>query len=400
MTKVAIIGCGDAGLSAAFAAAREGAEVTVISSEKEHYARCPLPYYVGGKMRKEDLVKPLEAIFRGTGVKLVFDKAVRIEKNIVICEKARVAFDRAIIATGASPKRIGDSLVLRTIDDADGMKALARKHKPVIIGGGMLGCELADVLGGTLIEAQKHLLPNFDPEFSEMIEAELRKKADVRTGTAKAPKSDFTISAVGVAPDSEMAKRSGIKTSDFGIVVNNRLETSMPGVYAAGDCMEERCFFTKKPMHSHLGPQSERQGVIAGTNAAGGDMHYDGSLNAVVAKICGYEIGVTGLCSLAAEGNGMKTAFGRIKAKTKPEYDRNAKDLMIKMIFEGEKLIGCQAIGGESVEGVINLASYAMRHGGTVDDLINLSYCYAPPVCSAPNPIILCAENAKRRMDI
>lgn len=398
MKRVAIIGCGDAGLSAAYAAAKEGADVTVISSEKDHYPRCPLPYYIGGKIKREDLVKPLEQMFRGTGIKLVFDRAVRVEGNTVICEKSRVAFDRAVIATGAIPKRIGDSLVLRTMGDADRMKALARKHKPVIIGGGMLGCELADVLGGTLIEAQKQILPNFDPEFAEAIAAELAKKVEIRAGTTKAPKSDFTISTVGVVPDTELARKSGIKTSEFGIMVDNRLETNMPNVYAAGDCMEEKCFFTKEPMNSYLGPQSEREGVVAGTNASGGDMHYEGSLNAVVAKICGYEIGVTGLCSVAAGKSGMTTTFGRIKAKTKPEFEKTAKDITIKLIFEGEKLVGCQAMGGESVEGVINLATYAMRHGGTVDDLINMSYCYAPPICSAPNPMVLCAENAKRRM--
>jgi len=385
-------------LSAAFAAAKEGADVVIISDEKEYYPRCPLPYYIGGKIKRSDLVKPVEALFKGTRVKVVFDKAVKISGDTITCAKSKVRFSKAIIATGGRPKRVGESLTLRTIKDADEIKKKAKKGKPVIIGGGMLGCELADVLSGTIVEAQERLLPQLDPEFSELIEKELSKKAKILTGTTKAPKSGFVISAVGVTPDNELAKASGIKTSEFGIVVNDWMETGMPNVYAAGDCIEEKCFFTKKPMHSYLGPQSERQGVVAGTNAAGGDMKYSGSLNAVVAKICGYEVGMTGLCSLDAERKGLKTTFGRVRAKTKPDYDKTAQELIIKMIFEGERLVGCQAIGGEDVDGIINLASYAMQHGGTVDDLINLAYCYSPPICSAPNPIILCAENAKRRM--
>ncbi len=398
MTRVAVIGCGDAGLSAAFAAVKQGAKVTVISDERVYYPRCPLPYYIGGKIKRKDLVAPLEAIFKGSRVKVVFDRALEIKDGTVICEKGEVPFDKAIIATGGRPKRIGNSLTLRTMADADEIKRRAKTEKPVIIGGGMLGCELADVLGGRIIEVQDRILPNFDPEFSAIIERLLRKRADIKTGTTKIPESGFMISAIGVIPESGLAERSGIETSEFGIKVDNRLETSMPDVYAAGDCIEEKCFFTKKSMHSYLGPQAERQGVIAGTNAAGGDMRYEGSLNAVVAKICGCEIGVAGMCGADAKKRGIETTWGVARTKTKPEYDKTAEDLMIKMHFSGERLVGCQAIGGEAVDGIINLASYAMRHGATVDDLINMTYCFSPPVCSAPNPIISCAENAKRRM--
>jgi NADH oxidase (H2O2-forming) len=396
--RIAIIGCGDAGLSAAFATAKRNAEVTIISGEKEYYPRCPLPYYIAGEIKRDDLVKSVKEMFKGTGVKVVLDRAEKIGDGKVVCGDCEVKYDKAIIATGANPKKIPGSVSLRTIEDADKMKQMAKKERPVIIGAGMLGCELADLLGGRLVECRDSILYNFDKEFSEIIAGELSKKAEIQLGCKKIPKSNFKISAVGVVPENEFAKKSRIKTGDYGIVVDNRLETSMKGVYAAGDCMEEKCFFTKKPMHSYLGPQSERQGFIAGLNALGEDLRYDGSLNAAVAKIGGYEIGVTGLCGQAAKEKGIDTTFGKIRAKSKPDYDKNAKELIVKMIFEGEKLVGCQAIGEESVEGIINLASYAMQHGATVDDLINLSYCYSPPICSAPNPVVLCAENARRRM--
>jgi NADH oxidase (H2O2-forming) len=325
-------------------------------------------------------------------MKLLVDRAEKIEGNRVVCSNCDVEFDKAIIATGGIATAIGNSMTLRTIEDADKIKELFKTEKPTVIGAGILGCELVDVMGGILLEAELNILPNFDPEFAEKIELCLSEKAEIKTGVMASSDEGFTISAVGVSPNIDLAKNSGIKTSEFGIGVNDFLQTSMENVYAAGDCIEEKCFFTGKPMHSYLGPQSERQGVIAGNNAAGGEIKYMGSLNSTVSKICGYELGITGLCAHEAKKKGLNTTVGRIKTKTKPEYSKEAKDLIIKMVFEGEKLVGCQALGGEMVQGIINLASYAMQHNATVDDLINLSYCFSPPVCSAPNTIILCAE--------
>lgn len=396
--RVVVIGCGDCGLSAAFSAAKEGAEVTVISEGPEFYPRCPLPYYVAGKIKEESLVTPLEKLFRGSGVKVIVGRATRIDGSKVVCEGGEYEFDSAIIATGASAKTIPGSLALRTLEDAKRIKKLAEENDAVIVGGGMLGCELADVLGGTLVEAKERILPNFDPEFSELVEKELETKVDIKKGSKKALGSKLMISAIGVLPNTAVAKESGIRTSEFGIVVDENLQTSMENVYAGGDCIEEKCFFTKKPMHSYLGPQAERQGTIAAKNACGGNFEYGGTLNAVVAKIGDYELGIAGLCSEDAKRKGLKTTFGRVKTKTKKTFFPGAEDIMIKMTFEGERLVGCQAIGGSSVEGIINLCSYAMQKGATVDDLITMPYCYSPPICSAPNPIILCAENAKRRM--
>jgi NADH oxidase (H2O2-forming) len=399
--KIVIVGCGDAGLSAAFAASRQdpSAGITVISEEEKYYPRCPLPYLIGGLVEEKELIKDLDDMFKGTKISLVIDRATKVSKKSVECENNTVPFDRAVIATGGYASKIPGSLALRTLKDARNIKTLAKKAKGIaIVGGGMLGCELADMLGGTIIEKENQILPDFDNEFAGIIEEKLKGKGVViRTGTKDIPKSDLVISCVGVSPNLELAINSGIMTSNFGIVVNEHLQTNKKNVFAAGDCVEEWGFISKQPMHSYLGPQAEREGVIAGVNAAGGDMVYGGSLNAVAAKIGDLEIGRTGFSSRDAEAHGMKVVVGKINTKTKPEY-MTAKDLMIKMVFKNKRLIGCQALGGGGVDGIINLASYAIQHHASIDDLISLGYCFSPPICSAPNPIVLCAENAKRRM--
>ena len=401
MTKIVIIGCGDAGLSAASSASRQdrSAEITVISKEDSVYPRCPLPYFIGGQVSESDLVRPLSRMFSGSNIQVVIDEAVEIGGSSVKCLANDLPFDKAILATGGTAKCVGGSLTLRSMEDARKIKSRAQEKEPTIIGGGMLGCELADMLGGTILEREDRILSAFDPDFSEMIEqALLDKGVKIITGSKKSSSSPFPISSIGVSPDVGLAKKSGIKTSEFGIKVDKDLLTNRKHVYAAGDCIEERCFLTGKPMHSYLGPQAEREGTIAGINAAGGKMHYKGSLNSVVAKIAGIEIGRTGLCSMDAKEACEDMTIGKVRVRTKPDYFPGVGELTIKMIFGGKNLVGCQAIGDESVDGIINLASYAMQHGAKVDDLINLDYCYSPPICSAPNPVILCAQNAKRRM--
>ncbi|MBN2517950.1 MAG: FAD-dependent oxidoreductase [Candidatus Altiarchaeota archaeon] len=399
--KIAVVGCGDAGLSAAFAAAKQdpNSEVIIISDETSYYPRCPLPYFIGGSVKEKELVYDLRRMFKGTNIKAVNDTVLRVTDGFLECKDGKITFDKAIIATGGIARRIGDSITLRTLEDAKRIKKAAEESDNIVfLGGGMLGCELADVLGGTLLEKQSHILPNFDKKFADAIASKLNKKGvRIITNSERTPKADLVVSCVGVDPDLELAVKSGIKTSRFGINVNDRLETSIKNVYAAGDCIEEKCLITGVPMHSYLGPQAEREGVIAGVNAAGGNMYYKGSLGAVVAKIDDIEIGRTGLCGEEAAERGVSIVEGMVRTKTKPAYDTTAKDLMIKMVFIQERLVGCQALGGEMIDGIINLASYAIQHNATIDDLINMTYCFSPPICSAPNPIILCAENAKRR---
>gem|GEM_PF-1625905 len=403
--ELVIIGCGDAGLSAAFAAAKDGAHVTVVSNESEHYPRCPLPHLIAGEYKKSDLSKPLDDMFKGTSVVIKKGQVLKLKDISLECDFGELSYDAAIIASGASPKRIADSLVLRTMDDALEIKRrIDAGERGLIIGAGMIGCELADAIDGTIIEKENRILPRFDPEFSKEVEKRLSLRCKILTSTTDAPKSDFTVSAIGVSPNTTLAKDSGIKVSDFGIEVDSCLKTSKENVYAAGDCVAEKCFITGARIHSYYGPQSERQGVIAAKNALdekcdNGCFRYPGSLNSIVAKIADIEIGMAGISSERAKEAGIDFTFGKISTTSLPYYSPFGKKIVVKMLFEREteRLIGCQAMG-ERIDGIINLAAYAMMKSASVNELMNLPYCFSPPVCSAPNPIIICAENAKRRL--
>jgi pyruvate/2-oxoglutarate dehydrogenase complex dihydrolipoamide dehydrogenase (E3) component len=215
----------------------------------------------------------------------------------------------------------------------------------------------------------------------------------------KTSSSEFSgdaISAIGVSPQTELAEASGIEFDDFGIKVNDLLETSMKGVYAAGDCISERCFFTRSSMHSYLGPQADRQGVIAGTNAVGGELKYTGSLNQTVLKVGDIELGISGLSLTEAKKRGLEAFSVTLVIPRLPGYYKSEKTT-ISMCFSENQMVGLQAMG-RSVEGLIDLASAMMMSHKSIEEIITFPYCFSPKVCNAPHPFILCAEKAKNKI--
>ena len=393
-SEIIVIGCGDAGLSAAYAAKRQSpaCSVTVVSNEDSYYPRCPLPYLVSGEIT-EKLDKPLDEIFRASGIKVVKDKALKISDSVE-CENSELGFDKVIIATGASSVCLPGTVPLRTIEDAEKIKKRCG-NSTVVVGAGLMGCELASVLKCTLLEKQQQVLPGFDPRISKAVKKELENQGvKVLTDSSEIPEVGLKISAAGVRPNIKLAQDSNIKCSENGIIVGDNLETSMKNVYAAGDCIEQKSFVTNKPIHARLGPQAERQGFIAGTNASGGKMVYRGVLGAAIAKIASLEIGRTGVSAGLPE-----MVSSKIKTTTKPEFHPTSKDLFLKLVFSRKQLVGAEAMGGESVAGVIDVASLAIQKKATVDDLINFAYSYAPPMCSAPNPFVLCSQIAKQKYE-
>jgi len=209
--------------------------------------------------------------------------------------------------------------------------------------------------------------------------------------------ADFVVAAMGVKPNTELAKEAGIRIGETGgIWVNSRMETSVSGVYAAGECAEVTNFVTMKPTLSQFGTTAVKEGKAAGTNAAGGYATFPGVLNSAVTKLLDLEVGATGLTEKMAELQGLGTISGKVLGKTRASYYPGGKDLSVKLVFDKEsmRLVGAQIVGGEEVAQRINTLSMAIRAGMNVWDLEKAESCYTPPLSETWEPSLHGASEA------
>jgi len=401
--KIIIIGCGDAGISALLTIQRmsKNADITLIEKEGLFYPRCPLPFIIGGEIiGTRKIVKKIKDMFSNTDINVVCDTVLSInpEKNTVQTKNQEFEYDYLVLATGASsfiPPIKGTHLsgvyTLRTINDTkEIMKRIVDSESAVVIGAGAIGLEIASSfknhdLDVTVIEVMDHIMCGaFDPKFSQSIEDYLKEKGiNILTGAMvneiterqyrkgvvgglivdrKFIPADIVILSTGIRANSELAEDAGIKVSKHGILTNEMMQTSVPNIYACGDCVEIKEILTDKKVQSGYGTQADREGHVAGVNISGSHGTFDGTLNSVITKIMDLEVGRTGLTEKEAVGAGYETVVGSVKCKTKPDYYPGAKDFWMNLVFdvESERLVGAQIAGGEDVVGYVNLASMAI----------------------------------------
>ena len=442
MKRIVIIGFQSAGLTAAATARMVDREAKVTVIERRVYATyhpCGLPFAIGGDVTHiRQLVEaapklPGAEVHIGVEAKAldVGEKTVDIQDRKTL-RKEKIPYDSLVLATGSLPLRppipgveLGNIFTLRTMRDGEEiLAALPRVNKAVVVGAGPVGIEAASALRErglktTLVEMQPSVLMGMlDPDMSDAVMDRLHQ-VDITTLCCKPVKefkgdkkvssvvledreipADLVVLAVGVKPDVELARDAGI---DFGptklIKVDDHLRTSAPDVYAAGDCAETHCFFTKRPIRSQLATTAIRMGKVAGTNAAGGDEVFPGVLNTVVSSAYGLEIASTGLTMYAAQEAGIKTVAGRIRTLSKPFFYPGAEPIIVKLVVEPEerKVMGGQIIGDGAAERA-NMLAFAITHGVTVDELARIEYCYAPPVNDCIEPLVIAAEAVLRRL--
>jgi len=438
MRDLVIIGGGGAGLTAALKAKRynEEANITLISNEKLSYSPCSLPFVIAGEIESFDKIShSLEDICKQNKINCVIDEAVSIDtgKRTVKTKTGKeFTYTSLIIATGAVPfippmSGVGLEGVypLQKIEDAKRiLERTKTSRNAVVIGGGAIGIEAAAALRGrgldvTLVELCENLLPMpFDPGFSRMVEDKLKenkvklilgKKVDkilgqnsveaVQIGKKKIP-ADLLVFGVGVRANIDLAEKAGIET-ERGITTDEWMQTSIEGIYAAGDCVSTHCLVTGKPTLSQLGTSAIRQGTAAGINAVGGYAVMEGVLNSVCLKVFDLEIGRTGVTERDAKENEIEILVGNSKTKTKVAYFPGVKDIHVKLIFDASNLriIGAQIIGYAGVAERIDLLALAICQNSEIKDLAKLKYCYTPPLTPSHNAIVLAAENAFRKLD-
>ncbi|HNR26749.1 MAG TPA: FAD-dependent oxidoreductase, partial [Methanobacteriaceae archaeon] len=212
-------------------------------------------------------------------------------------------------------------------------------------------------------------------------------------------KADLVIMATGIRPETHLAEYIGCELGKWAIKVNEKMETSIPGIYAVGDCVEVTDAITGHPTQSPLGSTAVRQAKIAAKNIAGQFAQAKPVLNATVAKIGELEFGAVGLTKTVAIYNGIFVISGKKRALTKARYYPGAKRIDVKMVCNLQgRIIGCQIVAEERVAERVDTMALAIAKKVTCNELVNMEFSYAPPVSMVIDPIILAAENACEKL--
>jgi NADH oxidase (H2O2-forming) len=444
--RIVIIGAHAAAVDAAAAARKTDrtAEITLMTTEKHAgYSRCGIPFVLGGHIpRFEDLIVFPPTFYKMMKLNLLLEttatnidtEAKTVEIQDKTGKKETLPYDSLIIATGASsfvPPIKGREkqgiMTVRTIEDGKRIdQAIKNGAKTaVVMGAGLIGLEVAIALHErglktTVVELIPQILPAMlDQDMAKLVQEMLEQKGiniivgrgvEEFLGTDKVTaisvageqiSADLFIGAFGVRANVELAKKAGIATGETrAIKVNARMETSVPGVYAIGDCAESINLVTGRPALTQLGTVAVRHGKVAGINAAGGYALFPGVLGSAVTKFFDTEIGVTGLTEFFAKRAGIETVTGAISSKTKADYYPGALPIRVKLVVEKEsqRIIGGQIIGGEEVTQRINALSFAIQKHMTIRELAKADTCYAPPLSETWEPMVLAAETALRKL--
>lgn len=427
--EIVIIGCGAAGGTAAQFARKTNrkASITVFEkSEHAQYSKCALPYILSGICKKEDIFEFSEDWFKRNNIDLLLKtKVERVDrtKKIVYAKKGNETiekyFDSLIICTGAKPyiPRIENIdaegvFSVRTIEDIEAISSYISDCKiATIIGAGLIGLEIADNLYRkgmkiNIVEALPNILPNvFDEDMSKIVLGNIPDDVSIFTNhlatrinkangkissliirdnisnEEREIKTDTLIIATGIRANTELAKSLGCKIGETGgIVVDNRCRTSVSNIYAAGDCTEYIDFVTKRPVGVGLGSIAVRQGIAAGTNAAGGSYELnEGLLQTFTSEFFGLE--VAGVGPNTKFLNGMPIVHARHTSSSLPGYFPGGKEVTIKLIANANdgKILNAQAIGDRAAHR-INTFACAILAGLDVEKFRKLETAYAPPI--------------------
>jgi NADH oxidase (H2O2-forming) len=443
--RIVIVGNNAAGTSVASAARKQDrkAEITVLDrGSHPAFSRCGLPYVLAGEIASfDDLTTFPLSFYNMMKLNLRLETEVTAvdaqAKTITAVHNGQtesIPYDALVLATGANnfipPIRGYDKdgvYGLRTIEDGKRIQqAMKTVKSAAVVGAGFIGLETAHAfiekgITTTVIEMLPAVLPAmFDSDMATFAQSALEEhglriiigspigeilgndKVEGALVNDEEIAADMVIMATGVRANLDLAKQAGLTLGerDRTIRVNAQMQTSVPSIYAAGDCAESQSFITGLPTVSQLGTTAVRQAKVAGTNAAGGYAIFPGVLSSAVTRMFGFEVGSTGITEFQAQRAGLQTVVGRLTTPTKPHYFPGGKEVRVKVIAEKElgTVIGAQMVGGEDVAHRVNMVSIAIQNRMTVMELAKADTCYAPPVADTWEAVALAAEMASSRL--
>lgn len=437
--RIVVIGGDAAGMSAASRARKYLPESEVVVYEAgQHvsYSACGMPFYIGGEVREfSDLIHyPVSKFIEERKIDVHLNSRVtaldRSRREITVEEKGGKTFtdryDRLVIATGARPavpeifRGKKNVYTLRHIDDLPVLEdALSDIGRIGIIGAGYIGMEMADALKRagkevTVVQRSGRILKGLDEDFAGMVIKELEankvtvllnspvERIDEEDGFVRSLRAgsrkvevDAVLVATGIIPNSEIAKEAGIRLTPNGaIVVNERMQTSGPMIYAAGDVATTHHIVTGKDVYFPLATGSNKSGRIAGENAAGRRSEYRGIAGTEVVKIFSLEVGKTGLNESEARMNKFHPVSSTITSTSRASYYPGASPLRIKLIADENThlLLGGSLIGKEGVAKRLDVLAAALYSKLKIEDLTRIDYSYSPPFAPAWEPLGVAAD--------
>lgn len=454
--RLVVVGGVAAGMSAASRARRLDPGLEILVFERTgyvSYGSCGLPYYLGGLVgRAEDLVVYSPSFFKE---RRGIDVFVRHEVTAIDPASRRVrvrrledgqtleyGYDRLVLATGASPvrppvpgvRRPG-VFVLRTLEDgiavrerleqlqAPGALPGGRAPRAVLVGAGPIGLEVAEALVGrgfevALVEMAPQVLPGYHPQLAALVEGELRKRgvavytgealaavdgpgddgpaASVVTASGRSLPADLVLLATGIRPNVELARQAGIRLGATGAVaVDDRLRTSAPDVFAAGDGVETWHRVLGRPAWIPLGTTSNKMGRVAGENAAGGDAIFRGVVGTAALRAFDLEVGRTGLTEDEAARAGWEAVTAHVRHGSRAHYYPGPGPVHVWLVGDRRtgRLLGAQAVGpAGAVAKRIDVLAAAVTAGMAVEEVAELDLSYAPPFAPVWDPVLMAAR--------
>ena len=436
--KVVIVGGVAGGATAAARIRRLNEQAEIVVFERSgyiSYANCGLPYYIGGVITdpEELTLQTPESFFSRFRV----DMKVRHEVTAIHPDRKTVSvinletgetfeesYDKLLLSPGAKPTQprlpgvgLSKLFTLRTVEDTFRIKEYIQKNKPgsaVLAGGGFISLELAENLRElgmevTIVQRPKQLMNPFDPDMAAFIHAEVRKHGvelalghtvegfeekdggvDVLLKDEVPLHADMVVLAIGVSPDTGLAKDAGLELGIKGsIVVNDRMETSVPDIYAVGDAVQVKHFVTGQDALISLAGPANKQGRIAADNICGGDSRFKGSQGSSVVKVFDMTAATTGVNETNAKKAGLDVDTVILSPMSHAGYYPGGKVMTIKVVFEKEtyRLLGAQIVGYEGVDKRIDVIATAIHAGMKATELKDLDLAYAPPYSSAKDPV-------------
>ena len=436
--KVVIVGGVAGGATAAARIRRldESAQILVFErSGYVSYANCGLPYYIGGVITdpEELTLQTPESFWERFRVEMKVRHevtAIHPEQKTVTVRNLETgavfeeSYDKLLLSPGARPTQpdlpgIGlDRLfTLRTVEDTFRIHDFVRQQKPrsvVLAGGGFIGLELAENfkeqgMEVTIVQRPRQLMSPFDPEMAAFLHAKMRKKGirlmlgssvegfQEKSGTIQVllkgeepVSADMAVLAIGVTPDTPLAQKAGLELGIKGsILVNDRMETSVPDIYAVGDAVQVKHFVTGEDALISLAGPANKQGRIAADNICGGDSRFSGSLGSSVIKLFDMTAASTGTNERAARKTGIDCDKVYLSPSSHAGYYPGARVMTMKVLFEKGtfRLLGAQIVGYEGVDKRIDVLAAAIHAGMSALQLKDLDLAYAPPYSSAKDPV-------------